>query len=431
MIVCLLNGLTRKQENTAIYYYLLIGTSLFFVIPFFLLGILPMLVFKNGGRLGFLFNQTTEINVIVLFGIAVWGAGFAAYIFRYIFEVLRYRKSCKWKLCCEPDVQCCLDSVRKEMRIGINVTLGQRYNCCSPEISGVFRPCICLPVKERSESSLKAIFTHELVHYRHGDLIFNHWFILIAGIHWFNPAVGRLHRDFRLSQELYCDYDTCRYLGSSRTYIRTLLETAVDQQEHLPYAKAFLSEDKATVLRRVERMKLYQSLKKKSIVLAVGCMLVFTMCGAFTSYAVGNGVAGGYQKLYRETVVEVLEETQEQQQYIEYTDTELSDLPVNTGEVDMRLKSMISFEWDVPNGSVTQSPAFDKTKDDTVIVSVTVKPADKTVKVGLVEPDNSIRYINVSGNAYHIFEIKVTGTYSVFVENTSGTDVKVEGSYTR
>ena len=80
MIVCLLNGLTRKQENTAIYYYLLIGTSLFFVIPFFLLGILPMLVFKNGGRLGFLFNQTTEINVIVLFGIAVWGAGFAAYI---------------------------------------------------------------------------------------------------------------------------------------------------------------------------------------------------------------------------------------------------------------------------------------------------------------------------------------------------------------
>ena len=43
MIVCLLNGLMRKQENTAIYYYLLIGTSLFFVIPFFLLWILPML----------------------------------------------------------------------------------------------------------------------------------------------------------------------------------------------------------------------------------------------------------------------------------------------------------------------------------------------------------------------------------------------------
>lgn len=110
---CLLNGLLRKQENTAIYYYLLIGTSLFFVIPVFLLGILPMLVFKNGGRLGFLFNQTTEINVIVLVGITVWGAGFAAYIFRYIFEVLRYRKSCKWKLRCEPDVQCCLNSVRR------------------------------------------------------------------------------------------------------------------------------------------------------------------------------------------------------------------------------------------------------------------------------------------------------------------------------
>ena len=92
MIVCLLNSLMRKQENTAIYYYLLTGTSLFFVIPFFLLGILPMLVFKNGGRSGFLFNQTIEINVIVLVGMTVWGAGFAAYIFRYIFEVLRYRK---------------------------------------------------------------------------------------------------------------------------------------------------------------------------------------------------------------------------------------------------------------------------------------------------------------------------------------------------
>ena len=96
----------------------------------------------------------------------------------------------------------------------------------SPMLCGYFKAKIIVPRLSVSEGSLRAVLTHELTHYKRGDV----WVKLLAlfanSIHWFNPAVygavSRLNREMELS----CDEKTL--LGADEEtrvdYGRTMLD---------------------------------------------------------------------------------------------------------------------------------------------------------------------------------------------------------------
>ena len=65
-----------------------------------------------------------------------------------------------------------------------------------------------------------------------------------------------------------------------------------------------------------------------------------------------------------------------------------------------------------------------------VNVAGVISPSDKYVTMGIIQPDGSTRAIKVNGNFSFTFtNLAYTGSYRVFIKNSSGTTVTCELVY--
>jgi hypothetical protein len=72
--------------------------------------------------------------------------------------------------------------------------------------------------------------------------------------------------------------------------------------------------------------------------------------------------------------------------------------------------------------------SFPLEKGDTVRIKASYAPADATVNFGLTGPDNQFYYIPVSTGAIdETIEVNQHGYYTLTIENTSDSDVTVNG----
>lgn len=77
----------------------------------------------------------------------------------------------------------------------------------TPMLVGFLRPTILLPLEHIPDSDAKFILTHELTHFRRRDLWKKFLVNMIRCVHWFNPIVYLLSRDFAYWLETSCDED--------------------------------------------------------------------------------------------------------------------------------------------------------------------------------------------------------------------------------
>jgi len=106
-----------------------------------------------------------------------------------------------------------------------------------PAVIGLFRPTILLPkliVDRMSDSQLRTLIAHEMIHIRRNDLF---WALLqmIAGcIWWFHPLVWLANRKLSQESERSCDEETIVCLRCDvGAYARCLID--VLEQKHLLY----------------------------------------------------------------------------------------------------------------------------------------------------------------------------------------------------
>jgi len=116
-------------------------------------------------------------------------------------------------------------------RIGIyaNVPLMISDHVKTPGIAGVFNPRIIIPRKCAdclSERELRCVFMHELTHYRRGDLFLHHALLLLCYVHWYNPLVWLVLKQFKDEMEKACDLEVVDSVcsGSAQAYGYTLLQ---------------------------------------------------------------------------------------------------------------------------------------------------------------------------------------------------------------
>lgn len=116
-------------------------------------------------------------------------------------------------------------------RIGIyaNVPLMISDHVKTPGIAGVFNPRIIVPRKCAeclSESELRCVFMHELTHYRRGDLFLHHILLILCYVHWYNPLVWLVLKQFKDEMEKACDLEVVDSVcsGSAQAYGYTLLQ---------------------------------------------------------------------------------------------------------------------------------------------------------------------------------------------------------------
>ena len=90
---------------------------------------------------------------------------------------------------------------------------------------------------------------------------------------------------------------------------------------------------------------------------------------------------------------------------------------------------MSRFSITVKAGDVRKADtSFPLEKGDTVRIKASYAPADATVNFGLTGPDNQFYYIPVSTGAIdETIEVNQHGYYTLTIENTSDSDVTVNG----
>lgn len=85
-----------------------------------------------------------------------------------------------------------------------------------------------------------------------------------------------------------------------------------------------------------------------------------------------------------------------------------------------------SYDWAIPSNTTYRSvQGYYKTVGSEITTSVYARPTNHQVKVGIIQPDGTRRYVAGSGSFAHTFSIKQTGTHYVYAENPSSGEVSV------
>lgn len=121
----------------------------------------------------------------------------------------------------------CLD----EMQIHRDIPIYSTAFLPSPIITGLFRPCIYLPIPLLSTyelSSIRYMLLHELQHYKHKNAFPDHLMHLFIIVYWFNPVVWFARKEMRNDKEIACDTSVLDMLGEEdyKPYGFTLIDFA-------------------------------------------------------------------------------------------------------------------------------------------------------------------------------------------------------------
>jgi bla regulator protein BlaR1 len=134
--------------------------------------------------------------------IVVWVAGILVCLGGYLVLSMQTRRRLKQaEFVNDPE------TIRTFLAIQGNFHITQEIRLCygqEPLIGGLRHPILLIP-RELSGDQLEAALTHELMHYRSGDLWIAAFQRLLCCIYWFNPVVWLCFHQARLDCERACD----------------------------------------------------------------------------------------------------------------------------------------------------------------------------------------------------------------------------------
>jgi beta-lactamase regulating signal transducer with metallopeptidase domain len=134
--------------------------------------------------------------------IAIWVTGVVIFLLGYLALSLRTRRRLKQaEFVDDPETIRSFLTVRGKLRVTQEIRL-----CYGPEplIGGLWKPILLIP-RELSGDQLEAALTHELLHYRSGDLWIAAFQRILCCIYWFDPVVWLCFHQARLDCERACD----------------------------------------------------------------------------------------------------------------------------------------------------------------------------------------------------------------------------------
>ena len=168
------------------------------------------------------------------------------------------------------------------------------------------------------------------------------------------------------------------------------------------------------------------SLRSLSLLIAAA----FLLAGTATAFAAGAEITQIHETLYYLTEPEAIqEEAAPPTTAVEYT-AKTDDWAGETLEGEVQeSRASTSFEWAIPARTRVQTPEFYRNAGDQLSVSILPTPLDASFRLGITEPDGTRRYILCNGNTTHTFSLTQSGSYRIYVENTSGSTITVVGTY--
>lgn len=405
---------------------------LFWIIP------VVYLVVMAADKIGFLWNgyafEVTPVIIRITRGTAVfWIAGLLFGIFIYVHKRVKILTARKDAFLCDGNTQKFFNRVKEDMGLGRrNIILRQSYRTNTAYVTGIIRPCVVINVDRFSEQELKVIFTHELMHVIHNDIFFRYLLALVTVFNFFNPLIWMFSEKFIKYAEYSCDYTICGYEEGIREYYETILNMAIRNNNLYDMLSASLYENKSSLRERMEHVMKSYNVTKKSKLVAVLLVALFTVLGSAT--------IAGAASLIGDTSVKVAEITEcEEQEYILHNTEyyEAADAE-SDGIIDMydeelddgidTLSSSGDISWEIYAGMRRSTSSFHADSGQKIVVSVFSVSPLHTVRAGIIQPDGSKRYVLINSDS-HIFELNMSGSYRVYIQNDSTDKIRVEGCY--
>lgn len=433
-----------EKINPILLYDTLKFVGIFFVVPI----VVIIFISNYHGRTYFVYWADylsyfiPNIERYVSIGSIIWLVGFLVVIYHKLIQFIAWRRHIKGRYIDNSRyIVDTVESISNNLNIKRKLKVYRCHNIQTPLITGLIKPIIILPDKVYSQTELWVMLTHELTHYKRKDTYTKAAFLLIAFIHYFNPTVYYISNRITRYSEFNCDVDACRwgaYLFKPSEYFGAILNQVNDlylSSFETNYIMSTLFENKHDLERRIDSMKRYKMSKFKSGSMAAAAMIIVFCLGlGSTSYAAGQSVNGNVDtyidSLYIAGGIE--EEQQVFNDDTEYTvSPDESRVTVIEGKVgNAATKSVTkSFSWTVTPNTRCVGPKFTASSGGTIYITSSCSVANKSYRMGIVEPDGMLRYVSGVTAQGHTFTLDQSGTYEVFIENTSDTTCSYSGFY--
>jgi bla regulator protein BlaR1 len=203
--------------------------------------------------------------------LGVWIAGILVMLLLLLQSALRLHTLRKSALPLQnPKVHRLYQRCLKELKIRRNIPVYSTAFLKSPMITGLFSPCIYLPlslISDYEEADMKHMLLHELQHYKHKDAFAGFLMNLARTVYWFNPLVWYALNEMHNDREIACDAAVLDILGENAciAYGNTLINFA-EKVARTPFPfVARLGGSMKQIKRRIINIAAYKkpTLKKK------------------------------------------------------------------------------------------------------------------------------------------------------------------------
>lgn len=357
-------------------------------------------------RLRFVWNgyafDTSPLIINVTRAVAiVWITGLAVAIMIYVFKRLRILSIRKESFACNKEMNRIFYEIKEQMGLGKRkITLRQSYRTTTAYVTGIHRPCVVVNADHFSEKEMRVVFAHELTHVVHNDIWFRYLLAVASILNFFNPVIWIFYRRFIKYAEYACDYSVCMSENGLHEYYETIFNLAVRNNNLYDMLSASLYENKNSLRERMEHVMKSYNVKKRPMAVATAILTLFV--------AMSSVMVAGAATTVTETSVKVAE--------------------VTADEI-MPCASNGTISWDVYAGVRRSTSSFHASSGQRIVLSVFSVEPFHSVRAGIIQPDGSKRYIIANGNDSHVFELTMSGSYRIYIQNETTESVHVEGAY--
>lgn len=391
-------------------------------------------------RLRFVWNgyafDTSPLIINVTRAVAiVWITGLAVAIMIYVFKRFRILSIRKESFACNKEMNRIFYEIKEQMGLGkCKITLRQSYRTTTAYVTGIHRPCVVVNADYFSEKEMRVVFAHELTHVVHNDIWFRYLLAVASILNFFNPVIWIFYRRFIKYAEYACDFSVCMSENGLHEYYETIFNIAVRNNNLYDILSASLYENKNSLRERMEHVMKSYNVKKRPMAVAAAILTLFV--------AMSSVMVAGAATTVTETSVTVAEVTADEKRELQvleteyyeaadYEDSAVTDMyeeDVNPDEI-MPCASNGTISWDVYAGVRRSTSSFHASSGQRIVLSVFSVEPFHSVRAGIIQPDGSKRYIIANGNDSHVFELTMSGSYRIYIQNETTEMVHVEGAY--
>lgn len=414
-------------------FLMLVIVLFFFTVPIAYMGLmLDIYNFEQKTLQGVLFIRTPFIYNLQCYAAGVWLIGAIINLGNYTREYIKFHDIMKRNIYTkERGVREQADRIQRNLGLKRNVEIAINYGVKIPIVCGWFKKKIILPVYDYSENELEVILFHEMMHIKQHILEIKKLGIVLKLLYWFNPLMNSFLNKLDEWGETECDMrvlNTGSITFTKKQYFDVALAGLEESDIWLPRMVTQLKKER-TLMKRVERMKRYKLEKGLRLAGSILACSLFLLASATSVYAMGIGTSELYEHVYEMTVVE--EEIEPV--LVEMIEEEYKEEATNVIIVEgiIMYSGGMSINWEVPAKTLARAEnAIALEQGDKVTISVFTDPEGKSVRAGLLTPYGTKWYANGTGSVGTSFEIKTSGNYTVFVENTDSVAFLATGTVT-